>query len=145
MLTRLLIVLLAILNVGVALWWMTPRAEPVAAKPRAEPGVASLEVLPSPAPSSASPAAPAAAEAAVRAQIAITTIATIATITVRQAAIATAIPVATAVRADVFHGRPPGVIATRRAACGIVIGGAAAKHGGREQCAEKAKFHDPYP
>ena len=67
MLTRLLIVLLAILNVGVALWWMTPRAEPVAAKPRAEPGVASLEVLPSPAPSSASPAAPAAAEAAVAA------------------------------------------------------------------------------
>lgn len=49
MLTRLLIVLLAILNVGVALWWMTPRTPPVVAAPRAEPGVASLEVLPSPA------------------------------------------------------------------------------------------------
>ena len=67
MLTRLLIVLLAILNVGVALWWMTPRTEPVAAAPRAEPGVASLEVLPSPAPSNASSAAPAAAETAVAA------------------------------------------------------------------------------
>ena len=67
MLTRLLIVLLAILNVGVALWWMTPRTEPVAAAPRAEPGVASLEVLPSPAPSNAGPVAPAAAETVVAA------------------------------------------------------------------------------
>lgn len=65
MLTRLLIVLLAILNVGVALWWMAPRAEPVVAPPRAEPGVASLEVLPSPAPSNTNPVAPAAAETAV--------------------------------------------------------------------------------
>ena len=65
MLTRLLIVLLAILNVGVALWWMAPRAEPVVAAPRAEPGVASLEVLPSPATSNTNPVAPAAAETAV--------------------------------------------------------------------------------
>lgn len=64
MLTRLLIVLLAILNVGVALWWMAPRAEPVVAPPRPEPGVASLEVLPSPAAGNTSTAAPAAAEAA---------------------------------------------------------------------------------
>ncbi|KRG65519.1 hypothetical protein ABB26_02910 [Stenotrophomonas humi] len=49
MLTRLLIVILAVLNVGVALWWMTSRpAEPVVAA-RAEPGVATLELLqPSP-------------------------------------------------------------------------------------------------
>lgn len=53
MLTRLLIVLLAILNVGVALWWMVPRTAPVAAAPRAESGVASLEVLPPPATSPA--------------------------------------------------------------------------------------------
>ncbi len=63
MLTRLLIVLLAILNVGVALWWMTPRAEPVAAVPRAEPGVATLEVLPSPAADNAAVDAPPAANA----------------------------------------------------------------------------------
>ncbi|MEG1679428.1 MAG: SPOR domain-containing protein, partial [Stenotrophomonas sp.] len=67
MLTRLLIVLLAILNVGVALWWMAPRTEPVAAAPRAEPGVASLEVLPSPAPDNASPAAPSITETRVAA------------------------------------------------------------------------------
>lgn len=64
MLTRLLIVLLAILNVGVALWWMVPRAEPVPAAVRAEPGVASLEVLPSPASNNANPVAPAATETA---------------------------------------------------------------------------------
>lgn len=69
MLTRLLIVLLAILNVGVALWWMTPRTEPVVAAPRAEPGVASLEVLPSPVASNAAPSAPAAAEIAVAAAV----------------------------------------------------------------------------
>lgn len=69
MLTRLLIVLLAILNVGVALWWMAPRAEPVAAVPPAEPGVASLEVLPSPAPGNVGPAAPAAAETPVAAAV----------------------------------------------------------------------------
>ncbi|MGE8278875.1 MAG: SPOR domain-containing protein [Stenotrophomonas sp.] len=49
MLTRFLIVILAILNVGVALWWMLPRAEPVAEVARSEPGVATLEVLPPPA------------------------------------------------------------------------------------------------
>lgn len=65
MLTRLLIVLLAILNVGVALWWMAPRAEPVAAVPRAEPGVATLEVLPSPAADTAAVAATPAAAAVV--------------------------------------------------------------------------------
>ena len=64
MLTRLLIVLLAILNVGVALWWMAPRAEPVAAVPRAEPGVATLEVLPSPAAENTAVAAPPAAAVA---------------------------------------------------------------------------------
>ena len=69
MLTRLLIVLLAILNVGVALWWMVPRAEPVAVAAPAEPGVASLEVLPSPAPGNVSPAAPAAAETPVAAAV----------------------------------------------------------------------------
>jgi len=61
MLTRLLIVLLAILNVGVALWWLAPRAEPVAVVAPTEPGVASLEVLPSPAPGKVGPAAPVAA------------------------------------------------------------------------------------
>ena len=64
MLTRLLIVLLAILNVGVALWWMAPRAEPVAAVPRAEPGVATLEVLPAPAAENTAVAAPPAAAVA---------------------------------------------------------------------------------
>ena len=58
MLTRFLIVILAILNVGVALWWMLPRAEPAVEPVRAEPGVASLEVLPSP--TAAAPVAPAA-------------------------------------------------------------------------------------
>ncbi|WP_293716538.1 SPOR domain-containing protein [Stenotrophomonas sp. UBA7606] len=57
MLTRFLIVILAILNVGVALWWMLPRAEPAVEPVRAEPGVASLEVLPSP--TTAAPVAPA--------------------------------------------------------------------------------------
>ncbi|MEN5207366.1 SPOR domain-containing protein [Stenotrophomonas terrae] len=64
MLTRLLIVLLAILNVGVALWWMAPRAEPVAAVPRAEPGVVTLEVLPAPAAENTAVAAPPAAAVA---------------------------------------------------------------------------------
>lgn len=57
MLTRFLIVILAILNVGVALWWMLPRAEPAGEPVRAEPGVASLEVLPSP--TAAAPVPPA--------------------------------------------------------------------------------------
>lgn len=53
MLTRFLIVVLAVLNVGVALWWMTPRtpAEPAPVLP--ETGVATLELLPSPAPAKA--------------------------------------------------------------------------------------------
>lgn len=54
MLTRLLIVILAVLNVGVALWWMTPRAPAAIAPAVTEPGVATLELLPSP----SSPAAP---------------------------------------------------------------------------------------
>ncbi len=72
MLTRLLIVLLAILNVGVALWWMAPRAEPVVVVPPAEPGVASLEVLPSPAPGKVGPATPVAAETQVPASAPLT-------------------------------------------------------------------------
>lgn len=45
MLTRFLIVVLAILNVGVALWWLFPRtAVPVPAEP-AETGVATLELV----------------------------------------------------------------------------------------------------
>ncbi|WP_313494079.1 SPOR domain-containing protein [Stenotrophomonas sp.] len=72
MLTRLLIVLLAILNVGVALWWLAPRAEPVAVVPPAEPGVASLEVLPSPAPGKVGPAAPVVAETQVPASAPLT-------------------------------------------------------------------------
>ncbi|MEE9877487.1 MAG: SPOR domain-containing protein [Stenotrophomonas maltophilia] len=72
MLTRLLIVLLAILNVGVALWWMAPRAEPVVVVPPAEPGVASLEVLPSPAPGKVGPAAPVVAETQVPASAPLT-------------------------------------------------------------------------
>ena len=45
MLTRFLIVVLAILNVGVALWWLLPRtAAPVPAEP-AETGVATLELV----------------------------------------------------------------------------------------------------
>ena len=50
MLTRLLIVLLAILNVGVALWWMLPRAAPAAVPAATEAGVATLELLPAGAP-----------------------------------------------------------------------------------------------
>lgn len=62
MLTRFLIVIFAILNVGVALWWMMPRAEPVPVAARPEPGVATLEVLPTPVPATApqADAAPAA-------------------------------------------------------------------------------------
>jgi cell division protein FtsN len=68
MLTRFLIVILAVLNVGVALWWMTSRpAEPVATA-SAEPGVATLELLqPSPdkpAPAVAATPAPVAPPAA---------------------------------------------------------------------------------
>lgn len=49
MLSRFLIVILAILNVGVALWWMLPRAAPAPEPAKPELGVATLEVLPSPA------------------------------------------------------------------------------------------------
>ncbi len=67
MLIRFLIVALAILNVGVALWWMVPRAAPPVTPEAAETGVASLELVPMDAvetPSQASPApSPAPAEA----------------------------------------------------------------------------------
>jgi len=46
MLTRALIVVLVILNLGVALWWLL-RGEPVSAPPASPAGVAQLEVLPS--------------------------------------------------------------------------------------------------
>jgi len=56
MLTRALIVVLVILNLGVALWWLL-RGEPVSAPPPSPVGVAQLEVLPTPqAPSTATPA-----------------------------------------------------------------------------------------
>ncbi|GGD45515.1 SPOR domain-containing protein [Pseudoxanthomonas indica] len=58
MMMRALIVLLVILNVGVAAWWLS-RAEPVAETPRATPmGVATLELVTS-APKASRPAAPA--------------------------------------------------------------------------------------
>ncbi|MGE8286513.1 MAG: SPOR domain-containing protein [Stenotrophomonas sp.] len=56
MLSRFLIVILVILNVGVALWWMVPRADTAAAPAKPELGVATLELMPSPA-ASAAPAA----------------------------------------------------------------------------------------
>jgi len=64
MLNRFLIVVLAILNVGVALWWMAPRApEPQPPEP-AETGVARLElVAPEALPATAAVAATPAAEA----------------------------------------------------------------------------------
>lgn len=46
MLIRFLIVALAILNLGVALWWMTPRAAPPMAPEALEAGVATLELVP---------------------------------------------------------------------------------------------------
>ncbi|MFG6109307.1 SPOR domain-containing protein [Stenotrophomonas nematodicola] len=55
MLTRALIVVLAILNLGVALWWML-RGEPVPAPPAPSTGVAQLQLLPgtaTPAPAAA--------------------------------------------------------------------------------------------
>ncbi len=49
MLTRLLIVILAVLNIGVGLWWMTSRPSEPVVPASAEPGVATLELLqPSP-------------------------------------------------------------------------------------------------
>ncbi|WP_282294994.1 SPOR domain-containing protein [Stenotrophomonas sp. PS02289] len=62
MLTRALIVVLAILNVGVALWWML-RGEPVPAPVEAPAGVARLQFLDTPATPAAAPVA-AAPEAA---------------------------------------------------------------------------------
>lgn len=68
MLTRFLIVILAVLNVGVALWWMTSRPSEPAVPASTEPGVATLELLqPSPGKpahslaATAAPMAPAAA------------------------------------------------------------------------------------
>ncbi|WP_269792381.1 SPOR domain-containing protein [Stenotrophomonas sp. Iso1] len=55
MLTRFLIVILAVLNVGVALWWMTSRPSEPAVSAKAEPGVATLELLP-PSPGKPAPA-----------------------------------------------------------------------------------------
>lgn len=60
MLTRALIVVLAILNLGVALWWML-RSDPVPAAPAPTTGVAQLQLLPStgtPPPAAAVAAAP---------------------------------------------------------------------------------------
>lgn len=59
MLTRALIVVLAILNVGVALWWML-RGEPPAAPPAPATGVAQLQLLPGSAPPAAATAVAAA-------------------------------------------------------------------------------------
>ncbi|RRU15807.1 hypothetical protein EGJ34_08725 [Stenotrophomonas sp. 278] len=56
MLTRALIVVLAILNVGVALWWML-RGEPVPTPVEAPAGVARLQFLDTP-PAAAAAAAP---------------------------------------------------------------------------------------
>ncbi|MTI72268.1 MAG: SPOR domain-containing protein [Stenotrophomonas sp.] len=59
MLIRFLIVALAILNLGVALWWMTPRPAPAAAPDVRETGVATLELLPMDAVGAGAPAVPA--------------------------------------------------------------------------------------
>jgi len=62
MLTRALIVVLVILNLGVALWWLL-RGEPVSAPPASPAGVAQLEVLPTTQATPASAASPDAASA----------------------------------------------------------------------------------
>jgi len=83
MLIRFLIVALAILNLGVALWWMVPRPAPAVMPEPAEAGVATLElvpmeasvaaVLPPAAPAVAAPAPePAAAGAPVETEKAVT-------------------------------------------------------------------------
>jgi len=59
MLIRFLIVALAILNLGVALWWMTPRPAPAAAPEVRETGVATLELVPMDAVDAGAPAVPA--------------------------------------------------------------------------------------
>jgi len=63
MLIRFLIVALAILNLGVALWWMVPRPAPAVIPEAAEAGVATLELVPTEASATAvpPPAAPAVA------------------------------------------------------------------------------------
>jgi len=48
MVIRFLIVVLAILNVGVALWWLAPKPAAAPVPARVEPGVATLELLPHP-------------------------------------------------------------------------------------------------
>lgn len=58
MLIRFLIVALAILNLGVALWWMVPRATPATAPVATEAGVATLELVPMDAVETSSPAIP---------------------------------------------------------------------------------------
>ena len=64
MLIRFLIVALAILNLGVALWWMTPRPAPAAAPEVRETGVATLELVPMDAVDAGPPAVPAPAAVA---------------------------------------------------------------------------------
>lgn len=59
MLIRFLIVALAILNLGVALWWMTPRPAPATAPDVRETGVATLELVPMDAVGTGAPAVPA--------------------------------------------------------------------------------------
>ncbi|MBN6152337.1 SPOR domain-containing protein [Xanthomonas sp. AmX2] len=61
MLVRALLVVLIILNLGVALWWATqPQAAPVPAPPSPPPGVATLQLLDAgPAPAASAPAKPA--------------------------------------------------------------------------------------
>jgi len=59
MLIRFLIVALAILNLGVALWWMTPRPAPATAPDVRETGVATLELVPMDAVDAVDAAAPA--------------------------------------------------------------------------------------
>ena len=59
MLIRFLIVALAILNLGVALWWMTPRPAPATAPDVRETGVATLELVPMDAVGAGAPAVPA--------------------------------------------------------------------------------------
>ncbi len=48
MVIRFLIVVLAILNLGVALWWLAPKPAAAPAPARVQPGVATLELLPHP-------------------------------------------------------------------------------------------------
>lgn len=58
MLIRFLIVVLAVLNLGAALWWLTPRAPAAIEAPASEPGVATLELLPPEAAPPPSPSGP---------------------------------------------------------------------------------------